>query len=162
MSIGSWTNFEDGFARDRAYVYHNGNRVAGAGPKTFVALHNSFGRDEQHVFYTHYKLQGADARRWRLVNYLYSQDDNRVFYQDRPVKSANPQPFRVLDADQPHFAYDGEHFFCNGRVSSASEYADDLDRQRRNFADDARMLRSGRWEKLHRAEMRPYSPEESA
>ncbi len=153
MTLTLGNNFEDGFARDRKNVYHNGNRVTGADPKSFVALQNSFGRDKGAVFYQHYKLRGADPRRWRLVNGLYSQDDNKVFYKNWPVRNANPQHFLALKPEQPHYAYDGAHFFCNGRTSSAKEYADDLERLGQHHAQYVQLLRSGRWEQLRRAEM---------
>ena len=156
MTSGVGSNFRDGFARDRKSVYHNGNRITGADPKAFVAMQNGFGRDKNNVFHEHFKLQRADARRWRLVIGLYSQDDRRVFYEHRPVGNANPEHFFALDADQPHFAYDGARFFCNGRTSSAVEYADDLERRGQQYAEYGQLLRSGRWEELRHAEMWPW------
>lgn len=154
-------SFEDGFARDRKTVYHNGNRVTGADPESFVALQNSFGRDKSGVFYQHYKLQGADPRRWRLVNGLYSQDDDQVFYENRPVRSANPQHFFALEPGQPHFAYDGAQFFFNGRASSATEYANNLEQLGEYHAESVQLLRCGKWEELRHAEMWPWrSPAE--
>jgi hypothetical protein len=157
---GLGENSEDGFARDRRYVYHNGNRVTGADPKSFVALPNSFGRDKGGVFYQHYRLQGANPQRWRLVAGLYSQDDEQVFYENRPVRRANPQHFTALNPGPPYYAYDGANFFCNSRVSSAQEYADDLEQLAERAAEIA-MLRSGKWEQLRHAEMWPWrSPAE--
>jgi len=125
-------------------------------------LYNSYGRDKRNVYYKLYKLQGANVRRWRSLNSLYSQDDDQVFFENHPLRNASPQHFFVLTPHQPHFAYDGKHFFCNGRLSSSTEYAENLERLSADYAEYAITLRSGRWEELRHAETRPYrSPEET-
>ncbi len=154
-------NFAGGFARDQANVYHDGNRVPGADTQTFVSVGDSFGRDAKSVFYEHRKLQGADPRRWRVVAGLFSQDDKRVYYMNRPVPDADPGRFYALSPGWPHFAYDGVRFFCNGRVSSAEEYAENLERHQSSYAQYIELLRSGKWEQLRHAESWPYrSPAE--
>lgn len=155
-SNGLSPNRSAGFAIDRRTVFYNGNIVQGAHPKSFVSLSNSFGRDALHVFYQHRVLRGADARRWRLVRGLYSQDDKTVFYQNRQIRAADPRRFVVME-ENPCFAYDGSNLFCNGGVSSATLFINQLEDDRDNLVSLIRMLESGKWEKQRQIEHPPYS-----
>lgn len=140
-------NGAGGFASDRTGVYHDGNRIAGADSTTFTSICDSFGRDAQCVYFEKNKLQGANPLRWRIVGGLYSQDDQRVFYMNKPVPQADPSRFYTVDHAR-RFAYDGVHFFCNGRVSSAQEFAEDMERDQQSKTRYIELLRSGEWEKL--------------
>jgi hypothetical protein len=100
-------------AKDKNYIFYNGNIVTQANPASFRSIGAGYFKDNTHVFHTINNIiqafQGVDVHSFELVGYGigeyptqydvnwtgYSKDKNHVYYQGMVVEDADPATFQV-------------------------------------------------------------------
>lgn len=75
--VATFTVLQYGYAKDRANVYFNGNRIVNADPSTFEQLGRYWSRDQKHVYYGGRIIEGADRDTFEVV------DDSEYLSRDK-------------------------------------------------------------------------------
>jgi len=72
------------YAKDKNYVYVNGDVVIGANPTTFATLGANYATDQDNVYYREHCLENADSQTFQVVyhnRYYVVGDDGELLYQ---------------------------------------------------------------------------------
>lgn len=88
------------FARDKNYVYYEGERILGADPNTFTAFGPNY-RDEKCVFrFIDGKIKpllGSNPEKFKVLDSSYSIDDKQVFYFNDGFSPRDIATFEVIN-----------------------------------------------------------------
>lgn len=113
----SFEAFDHTYARDRHYVYINGELLAGADARTFELLERpGFSKDRERV-YQHDDPISTDPGNFRFLASDLADDSAHVYWTDGSVLSTDPRNFVILsDEDHYLFAKDSSAVFVNGNT----------------------------------------------
>lgn len=78
----SFQCLDDGYSRDRNYVFFGLKKIIEADPETFTVLKNGYSKDKNYVYYGYYsgsKILGADAKTFEVLAMDIAKDKNFVY-----------------------------------------------------------------------------------
>ncbi len=120
----------EGYGKDKAAVYENGQIVQGADPTTFtwVAGNNSeYGKDDKYVYFpSSYPgaqvIPGADPQTFVYiagdgVNYELGKDGVHVYFGNYPIPGADPNTFVYMGGG---YAKDKNQAYALGNLTNGS------------------------------------------
>ena len=110
-STNPYACFRTPFAKDRRFVYFQGQRIEGANPQTWEVImimdRSLYSRDDRNVFFRGKKVKGADrdtfedissGRHWLFGRHsTFGRDKNHIFFRDKPLIGSCANDFRILD-----------------------------------------------------------------
>ena len=115
---GTYTS-PSGYAKDKNFLYYQGERIEGADPDTFeiVGFHGIHARDKNFVYgYRAKKLSWIDANTFKIVSDVYFKDKNSVYYGEGKI---------IDNIDPITFEYLGGIYFKDRNSVWRSYYADE-------------------------------------
>jgi hypothetical protein len=112
---GSFHAFDATYARDRANVYFDGHRLAGADASSFEPLSRpGFAKDRQHVYQLDRPISD-DPAHFELLDGDLSKDSTAVYRADGGVLSTDPAHFAIVSTNDHYlFTKDGHTVHVNG------------------------------------------------
>lgn len=104
-----------GYYKDILHVYHNGQVIQGAHPRTFELLENDFARDRQHIFFKDNIVNQTNPDSFRVLSDRYALDAEQVYFFHTPIERADPATFEIIYGD---YTRDARQVFFRGEVLS--------------------------------------------
>jgi hypothetical protein len=113
------------YAKDKNYVYFDGEIIPEADPSSFKAYgeSDSFGNDIHSVYYHSSHIPNADSSTWQYVRGVYSKDAHHVFSKTTILKNADSSTFTAVNTVEDirqnghdYFMTDKDHVFLKDNI----------------------------------------------
>jgi len=119
----------DYYAKDKNYVYKNGQILQNADPQTFEFLikpFNSYQKDRNNVYFKGIVIQGADPVTFQGLGYdayshIYAKDKNNVYINETILSGADSATFQVIDNVNSTFQKDKNNVYYQGIILKGAD-----------------------------------------
>lgn len=106
----------EAYARDKNYVFYQGQIIHGADPESFEPLEGLFAIDKERAYYSGDSIEGASSRDFKVLERGYSADYKDIYLQRKPLHVCSVEGFKFIEAtDDKRFftrwSTDGCHYF---------------------------------------------------
>ena len=84
------------YAKDKSYVYFEGEKIDNADPKTFeVIAENGYSKDNNSVYLDNDIIIFANPKTFKAIEWPYSKDDKRIYNGNLPMEVDNIREFNI-------------------------------------------------------------------
>lgn len=114
----------DDYARDKNFVFYQGNRVEGADPSTFEYVADLYAKDKNRAYYAGDSIESSSSKGFKIIDSYYSADNTDVYYTTKPLKVCSVSNFKIFENDNNRSKYqrwstDGcFYYFMNFKIPS--------------------------------------------
>ncbi len=91
---------DDEYAKDAAYIYSNGELVAGMVPEGFTVLSPYYRKDKHQAYYFNSPISGSDPASFTVMNDAISKDKHHVYYNGNLVENRTPSEVTRSEAEE--------------------------------------------------------------
>ena len=95
----------DDYARDKNFVFYQGNRVEGADPSTFEYVADLYAKDKNRAYYAGDSIESSSSNGFKIIDSYYSADNTDVYYTTKPLKVCSVSNFKIPSNDYINVQY---------------------------------------------------------
>ncbi|QNF31214.1 DKNYY domain-containing protein (plasmid) [Adhaeribacter swui] len=114
----------DRYAKDKKYVFFDGQIIPNADPATFESLDEFYARDKFRGYYDKDSIISSKGTTFKVIDSYYSTDGHDIFYTTYPLKVCSVENFRVVyeQNNWERWTTDGCYYFFKHYKIPSKDY----------------------------------------